>query len=309
MEAGGRQCAHPVARRVICCLGKFDALHRGHRALVEVAAATGQPVGLLSFTGMASELGWAARQPLVAPSDRTRILAGWPGSPVELTLPFADIRGLAPSAFITLIKERCAATGLVIGTDFRGGRDRSADAEVFAAAAADQGLVVSIVAPVVDSVGQISSTRVRAGLAAGDPVLVTALLGRPHRLVGTVVHGDGRGAQIGIPTANLGLRQNQEPATGVYAAWAWLAGGRWPAALNVGHVPTAGGDRPLTVEAHLIGYAGDAYGRPLALDLVARLRGEQRFPGFPELVAQIHADVAAARTLLSAAADVASIHP
>ncbi len=294
---------------MICCLGKFDALHRGHRALVEVAAVTGQAVGLLSFTGMAGELGWAARQPLVAPSDRSRILAGWPGSPVEVTLPFAEIRSLAAPAFIALLKDRCALTGLVIGADFRGGRDRSADAEVFAAAGAQQGLIVSIVAPVTDPCGQISSTRVRAALAGGDLPTATALLGRPHRLVGTVVHGDGRGAQIGIPTANLGVRENQEPATGVYAAWAWLGGVRWPAALNVGHVPTAGGDRPLTVEAHLIGYSGDAYGRPLALDLVARLRAERRFSGFPQLVAQIHADVAAARTLLSAAADVASDFP
>jgi riboflavin kinase/FMN adenylyltransferase len=113
-----------------------------------------------------------------------------------------------------------------------------------------------------------------------------------------VVRGDGRGRRIGVPTANLGRRANQEPASGVYAGWALLGGARWPAAINVGNVPTAGSDRPLTVEAHLLGYDGDCYDQALALDFACRLRDERRFAGLDELVAQIRADLAEARQQL-----------
>ena len=104
---------------------------------------------------------------------------------------------------------------------------------------------------------------------------------------------------VGVNTANLGGCTNLEPASGVYAAWAHLDGQRLPAALNIGHVPTAGDARPLTVEAHLIGWSGDCYGRPLGLDLIARLRGEHRFATLDALVAQIRADIAAVPAMLA----------
>jgi riboflavin kinase/FMN adenylyltransferase len=138
-----------------------------------------------------------------------------------------------------------------------------------------------------------SSSRVREALAAGDVATAALCLGRPHRLVGTVVRGDGRGRRLGFPTANLGRPRNQAPAPGVYAARAVLPGGTWPAAVNVGVLPTVGADRPLTVEAHLIGYAGDCYGADLALDLTARIRDERRFASLDELKVQIARDIAA----------------
>lgn len=284
---------------LVLCLGKFDALHRGHQALAERAAAFGRPA-LLRFSGMAELLGWTPRLPLVAPGDRERIIAGWPGQPVEIEQAFAAVRQLDATGFVSLMRQRFPLAGLVVGDDFRGGRDRAADAAAFVAAGASAGLRVEIVRAVADGRGPVSSTRVREALAAGDVALATDLLGRPHRLLGSVVHGDGRGGSIGIHTANLGERANQEPGTGVYAAWAWLDGARIPAAVNIGHVPTAGGQRPLTVEAHLIGWSGDCYGRPLALEFTARLREERRFPDFTALVAQIRADIEAARRSLSA---------
>jgi riboflavin kinase/FMN adenylyltransferase len=110
-------------------------------------------------------------------------------------------------------------------------------------------------------------------------------------VVGTVERGDGRGRAIGMPTANCGARENQEPAPGVYAGIAELDNRRWPAAINVGRNPTIAPDRPLTVEAHLVGYSGECYGSRLALDLVARLRDERRFPSLDALKEQIAADV------------------
>jgi riboflavin kinase/FMN adenylyltransferase len=282
----------------VLCLGKFDALHRGHRALAERAAAHGGPVQLLSFAGMAKILGWQPRLPLTAPLDRTRILATWPGTPGELDLPFADIQPLDALGFIRLLQSRLGATAVVVGENFRGGRGRQADVAAFTRAGVEAGLTVLAVSQIADAEGPVSSTRVRSALDAGDVIAVEALLGRRHRLLGRVVRGDGRGRQIGIPTANLGERANQEPGTGVYAAWAIVGGQRLPAVVNVGRVPTAGEDRPLTVEAHLLGWQGDLYEAPLALEFVARLRAERRFSGFSELVAQIHLDIANAATFL-----------
>jgi riboflavin kinase / FMN adenylyltransferase len=282
---------------VIACLGKFDALHLGHRALAVEAARWGTPV-LVGFDGMAEVLGWPRRPPLVATDDRPRILAQWPGGVRELSLPFATVRQLDPAGFFDLLATH-AITGVVIGEDFRGGRDRLHDARAFAAAAEARGWVAHIVAAVRDEDQPVSSTRVREALHAGDVATAARLQGRPHRLIGTVVRGDGRGRSIGVPTANLGEPANVVPACGVYAAWADLDGARVPAALNIGHLPTIGEGRRLSVEAHLIGWTGDCYGRAIGLDLIQRLRDEQIFADLPTLVTQIRRDVASAQRALA----------
>lgn len=282
-------------------IGKFDALHRGHFALAQQAARLGRP-RLLGFSGMATELGWPERKPLIAPTDRARVLTLWTDALAagiaEIELPFATIRGLSPAAFVAHLQAEHGATALVVGEDFRFGRDRGGDVAALRTLAHDHGMHVVIVPPVMHGDEPVSSSRVRDALAAGDVALASALLGRPHRLLGTVVRGDGRGRKIGIPTANLGACANQEPASGVYAAWATLDDQRIPAALNIGHVPTVGGERPLTIEAHLIGWSGDCYGRALSLDLIARLRGEHRFATLDALVAQIRADIAMVPAML-----------
>jgi len=287
-------------------IGKFDALHRGHFALVEQAHKLGSPC-LLGFSGMAEELAWPQRQPLVAPADRNRVLTSWSlgfdDKVREVALPFAAIRNMSPGDFIDHLRTNHGATALVVGEDFRFGRDRGGDAAALRTLAASHGMQSAVVEPVLLADEPVSSSRVRDALAAGDVALAGILLRRPHRLLGSVVRGDGRGRKIGIPTANLGRCANQEPASGVYAAWATLDGQRLPAAVNIGHVPTVGGDRPLTVEAHLIGWRGDCYGRELGLDLIVRLRGEHRFATLDALVAQIQADIATVSGLLTPVQD------
>ncbi len=285
-------------------IGKFDALHLGHRALALAMAGDAGPVALLSFSGMAEVLGWDARSPLVAPDDRARILADWSrrfGIAVsETTLPFAEVRGLDPTGFLRLVRERFATEVVVVGDDFRGGRDRHADAAAFTAAGAAVGIRVRVVPAVLVGEAPASSSRARAALERGKVAEAAAVLGRPHRLLGTVVRGDGRGRSIGIPTANLGHRRNLAPGPGVYAAWAWLDGRPIPAAVNIGRVPTVGADRPLTVEAHLIGHQGDCYDADLGLEFIGRLRDERRFAGLDDLVAQIRNDLAEAERVLGA---------
>ena len=289
-------------RSAALAIGKFDALHLGHRALITRANGLGRP-HLLTFAGMAAVLGWPERPPLVAAADRPRVLAEWSqqlGQPVgTVELPFTEVRPMTPAAFVAHLAARFGRCALVVGEDFRFGHGRSAGAAELSSLASAVGCQVAIVPPVLHAGAPVSSSRVRSALADGDVALAAELLGRPYRLAGVVQRGDGRGRTIGVPTANLGAREVQEPASGVYAAWGVFDDGRrFPAAVNVGNVPTAGAERPLTVEAHLLGFDGDCYGRVLALDLVRRLRNEQRFADLAALTAQIARDVAAVRSLL-----------
>jgi riboflavin kinase/FMN adenylyltransferase len=153
-------------------------------------------------------------------------------------------------------------------------------------------MACTVVPPVQVDGAPASSSRVRAALAAGDAAAAARLLGRPYRLAGTVVRGDGRGRRIGIPTANLAEVATLVPLPGVYAATVALADGERPAVVNIGRLPTVGPDRPLTVEVHIPGWSGDLYGRTLAVGLDRRLRDERRFPDLDALVAQIRADIA-----------------
>jgi riboflavin kinase/FMN adenylyltransferase len=279
---------------IAAAIGKFDALHVGHRALAAAAAELGAP-RLVRFTGMAEVLGWAPRAPLLDGPGRTAALAAWSadlGSVVgELELPFAEVRGLDLGGFL----ERLAALdvgAVAVGEDFHGGRDRRQNAGDLARLARGRGMGCAVVPAVVVDGLPASSSRVRERLEAGDAAAAARILGRPYRLAGTVVRGDGRGRRLGIPTANLGGIATLVPATGVYAATVALADGPRPAVVNIGRLPTVGQDRPLTVEAHLPGWSGDLYGQRIAVDLQRRLRDERRFPDLDALVAQIRADIA-----------------
>jgi riboflavin kinase/FMN adenylyltransferase len=287
-------------------IGKFDALHRGHFALVERAAALGRPT-LLTFSGQAESLGWEARLPLVAPDDRARVLAEWSavlGVPIAThEMSFAEVRSLAPAEFFAHLRALVPLGAVVVGGDFRFGRNRAGDAGNLAELA-DMAGIASAIVPAVEAHGEvISSSRIRAALDHGDVAIARLLLGRPHRLLGTVARGDGRGRTLGFPTANCAGYANLMPAPGVYAAWAVLDGVRIPAAVNIGRLPTIGPDRPLTVEAHLIGWQGDCYDARLGLDFISRLRPERRFPSLAALTAQLAEDVRMAQAALAAGED------
>src|SRR5436305_2398761 len=143
----------------------------------------------------------------------------------------------------------------------------------------------------------VSSTQIRALVAAGDVARAARFLGAPFMLEGEVVQGDGRGRELGIPTANLVPDDRYVvPGHGVYAAWAH----GHPAAVNVGVRPTFDSGRGLLVEAYLIDFSGDLYGQVLRVAFMARLRGEKRFDSVDELVAQMHRDIDRAREIASA---------
>ncbi len=199
-----------------------------------------------------------------------------------------------------------AARHVVVGTNFRFGHGAAGDVDVLRRVGVDLGFTVEGFDLVdLGDQGIVSSSRIRAALAEGDVAWAAEALGRPHRLAGTVVRGDGRGRTIGVPTANVAVVPDLAvPASGVYATTVRERGAdrvptgpTWDAVTNIGTRPTFDG-RDVTVEAHLLDVDIDLYDRDVVVDLVERLRDEQRFDDVDTLIAQIHADVAAGREVL-----------
>lgn len=174
-------------------VGKFDAFHRGHAHLVEIAAKYGLPT-LLSFSGMASMLGWPPRSPVVAPIERTGILREWGykyGSAVNLkTLNFSDVQNLSPEEFISYICTDLNVKTIVCGNDWKFGKRAAGNVEMLSELAKPYGLQVKVIEPILFEDAPISSTRVRAALNDGAVELAEALMGRSHRLVGYVTGVD-----------------------------------------------------------------------------------------------------------------------
>jgi riboflavin kinase/FMN adenylyltransferase len=191
-----------------------------------------------------------------------------------------------------------------VGPDFALGRGREGDVPALRAIGHELGFSVHTIEPHLLDGEEVRSGRIRSYLSAGDVQAAARQLGRPYQVSGLVVPGAQRGRGIGFPTANLALPPGRLlPANGVYATWAHLdddpvmRGQRLASVTNIGVRPSFdNGER--TVEAHLLDFDGNLYGRPLSLLFVARLRPEQRFPGVDALIAQIARDAAAARQLL-----------
>jgi riboflavin kinase/FMN adenylyltransferase len=200
---------------------------------------------------------------------------------------------------------------VVVGEDFHFGHGRKGNVALLREMGAAGGFAVEGVSLEAAPDGSleaghpISSTRIRGLIAEGRVEEAAVLLGRPHQLRGPVVHGDNRGAtELGFPTANLDIPATIAiPAAGIYAGWYDRPDAtRWRAAISVGKRPTFyGADGDLLVEAYLLDFSGDLYGEEGRLSFVGRLRPELAFDSAEELVAQIHQDVDATRTLLSEA--------
>jgi riboflavin kinase/FMN adenylyltransferase len=286
-------------------VGNFDGVHQGHQSLVRAAVASARPAGrdavVLTFDPhparvLRPELAPAALSTLAQKEELVAAL----GAPRLVVLEFdAAVAALAPEAFAREVLEGAlGAREVVIGESFRFGRAREGDARRLAELGAKLGFAVQVVRPVLHAGRPISSSRVREALASGDVREAELLLGRPYALDAVVVHGEGRGGRIGIPTANLQPEGQLVPRPGVYAGRCRLPGREiCPAVVNVGRRPTFGGG-DLTVEAHLLDYEGDLYGARVRLAFSARLRDEQRFESVAALVARIREDVRTARELL-----------
>ncbi len=224
------------------------------------------------------------------------------GVELVVTHPFDEsVRHMRAAEFVDRLLAHLRLRELWVGPEFALGYKREGDVAFLRAEGARKGFALEVVDLVTndDNGDVISSSTIRAALAEGDMSVATRRLGRPYRLEGEVVHGDGRGRTIGFPTANLDVWDEQYlPRQGVYAGWAHLNGETFMAVANVGNRPTFNGGL-VTVEAHLLDFDRDIYGARLALDVVAFLRPEMKFNGVEALVAQIRQDVIQGRALLT----------
>lgn len=292
----------------VVTIGNFDGVHRGHRALVDrtVAAAADRGVRAvaLTFDPHPAAVLRPDDVPLALQSidERVEALRSHGLDDVDVVTFDTALAALPPEAFVAdVLVARHAPQLVVVGENFRFGHRAEGDVARLGMLGGEHGFAVEAVGLVDAGDGVVSSSALRALLAAGDLDAVTRGLGRRFTLGGEVVPGDGRGRTIGIPTANVAVDAGRAlPADGVYACWATPEGeGRVPAVVNVGWRPTFDGTSR-TVEAHLLVDDGpDLYGRRLTLAFVARIRGEERFDGPEALVARIGEDVRAARGILT----------
>ncbi len=284
-------------------IGNFDGVHLGHRQVLDhlltLSKGTGASPWVYTFDPPPTVVIAPERhQPrLVTLAHKLELLAGLGVSGVVVEPFTAAFAAQSAEMFAReVLRGRLGASAVAVGWDFRFGSGRGGDVDALRAAL--PGVDVTQVAPLLRDGEPVSSSRIRRLIQAGDLDAAAAFLDRPHRLSGTVVHGDARGRTIGFPTANIANEVECLPALGVYAVRARLPDGIWrPAALNLGVRPTFNGVGQ-RVEVHILDWAGDAYGQPLDVDIVRRIRGEQRFPSMEALVAQIRADIVACRAIL-----------
>ncbi len=289
----------------IVTIGVYDGVHVGHQYLVDrlvrEARATNRMAVAVAFFPHPDILikGVTGRYYLTTPEERAELLLAR-GIDLVVSQPFTEeVRHIRAASFVDNLIAHLRMTALWVGVDFALGYKREGDVAYLTALGQNRGFTVEAVGLESSAQGRvISSTRLREILATGDVALAATLLGRPYSVAGEVVHGDHRGRTIGFPTANLKTWDQQLlPANGVYAGWAYLDDRRYMALTNVGIQPTFDGGQ-LKLEAHLLDFEGDIYGRRVRLAFVERLRPEKRFSGIDDLVAQIDADVARGRQLL-----------
>ncbi|MFD2093653.1 bifunctional riboflavin kinase/FAD synthetase [Blastococcus deserti] len=302
--------------RTVVTVGMYDGVHRGHQKLIGVAVARARamsrPCLLLTFDPHPAEVVRPGSHPAILTSmDRKAELVAELGVDAMCVVPFTpEFMRLAPETFThTVLVEHLHAAQVVVGENFTYGHRAAGTVETLRAEGRRFGFAVEGVALAEDSSDggevTISSTYVRACVAAGDMVSAARALGRPHRVDGVVVRGDQRGRDLGYPTANVETPPfTAIPADGVYAGHlvtrdrrSGASRERRPAAISVGTNPTFQGSRR-TVEAYVLDYQGDLYGEHVGVEFAHRLRPMAAFPDVDALLAAIAKDVADTRSVL-----------
>jgi riboflavin kinase/FMN adenylyltransferase len=294
-------------RGAVAALGNFDGVHRGHRALLAKARAiadeTGVPLAAIVFEPYPREFFRPDDPPFRLTPFRTkaRLLAEC-GVDLLIVLKFdAALAAMPAQDFVLDILAGALGVGhVVVGADFRFGRNRGGDAAVLAYMGGMEGFGVTVVPPLeADDEGKVSSSRIRNALRQGRPEEAARLLGHVWSIEGHVRHGDERGRTLGYPTANLTLEGTLLPAFGVYAVRAHLADGTVREGVaNFGRRPTYEVPTPL-FEVYLFDFSGDLYEQLLRVDFVRFLRPEIKFPDVEALKAQLAKDCEAARAIFA----------
>ncbi len=290
-------------------IGSFDGIHLGHGALIAstcgIAKQLAKPAMMLTFEPLPREY-LAAQDPPARLTDfreRWRVLERSDLHAVCVLRFDEKLRQLTGEEFVRLLTDRFAASAVVVGQDFRFGRGGAGSVALLRAAADAGRFALELVPSVCIDDIRVSSSGVRAALAAADFKRARDLLGRPYSMYGRVVRGEQLGRRLGYPTANIRMRRRKLPFTGIYAVRVRGIEGahtHMPHAgvASLGFRPTVNGTEPL-LEAHVFDYSGSLYGCDLEVEFVAKIRDEEKFADLDALVQQMHGDAAEARRILS----------
>lgn len=293
----------------VLAIGKFDGIHIGHQAIIDAAKADlgSDVLSVLSFTPhpvfvLANKQEY--KRVLTPLADKERLLAQYGVDRLYLIHFTPEYAKTTAETFVFEHLHRLHLKRVIVGADFRFGQGGKAGVSELTELCARMGVPVTMAEQVEENGMKVSSSQIRAHLGAGRVEAAEALLGRAYSISGTVIHGDKLGRTIGFPTANLdGIDAYVLPKFGVYAVAVEVAGEpgnrgqNWFGVVNVGQRPTVNGQN-LRVEAHLLGFDGDLYGKTLRVSFLRRIRDEQKFPGLAELKEQIRRDCEFARSVL-----------
>lgn len=292
-------------RNCVVSIGKFDGLHRGHAAIlakvVETARALDASAVAFTFDPSPAQVlrPEVAAPPLCGPDQKVELFESFGLDALILFPTTRDfLRTSARDFFENAIVDSLGAVALVEGSDFQFGHDRGSD-DLLAELCRERDIRLDIVDPVEDGGVCVSSSFVRRLISAGNVERARELLGRPFETRGTVARGDMRGRTLGFPTANLSAPGVALPKSALYAAAARLEDGSvYPAAVNLGGNPTFGVDA-IKIEAHLLDFQGDLYGKPLSLSYLQKIRDIVKFNSKEELIAQMNRDLESVRAVFS----------
>lgn len=286
-------------------VGAFDGVHRGHqqviRQLLTMAQQNEYRSAVLTFFPHPRQVLGVPKSHfyITMPEERARLLHQL-GIDLVITHPFnEEVRNIRAADFVDMLVGHLDVKEIWVGEDFALGYKREGNVPFLRAQGVEKGFSVHQVDFLTVGGAVASSSLIRAAIRAGRVEEAARYLGRPFRIPGRVVQGDQRGRKMGYPTANLEVWEELiHPARGVYAGRAFIDEKSYQAAINIGLRPTLTSDTETVIEAHLLDFDGDLYGQELCLDLVTRLRDEEKFDNLDQLLAQLEQDVARTRQMV-----------
>jgi riboflavin kinase/FMN adenylyltransferase len=282
----------------VVTIGSFDGVHVGHQRLLQRVRATADRRALRAVAVTFDPHPRCVVDPNGCPpllsslEDRVELLSRH-GADRVIVVPFTrELSTWSADRFAATLSESLGMQQLIVGPGFALGRGREGNLEFLGRLGARRGFGVTTVAPSKRDGRPVSSGRIRDAVAGGRFADAISMLGHPYVMDGVVERGEGRGAGLGVPTANLGVDAARcIPAAGVYAGWLDFGDGWRAAATGIGTRPTFGGGS-VTVEAHVLDFDGDLYGRRARLALIRRIRPERAFTSIPALIAAMRRDIA-----------------
>src|SRR5438876_12185585 len=288
--APGRPCGVTI--------GVFDGVHRGHQHLIGVLLERARPEGLATVALTFNPHPRTVLRPgtaityLTSIEERVELRHGKGVDSVGVVAFTSELAQLSAEDFLTLLVQELEMRLLVVGPDFALGRNRAGTIGVMREIGERLGFRVEVAPLLADADEKVGSSAIRQALAAGDVASVGRLLGRPFSLRGPVIAGDRRGRTMGFPTANIAIGLDRAlPAYGIYVTRAYIGETSYESCTSIGIRPTFAVEPRPTVEAFILDFDADIYGRELRIELLHRLRGELRFDNAEDLVTQMHRDI------------------